>query len=389
MKKASIISAMLMAPVLFAQEPQAPIVHTPEGPVQVFSETRVFVNGKELSPEEVTELKKQGVLRICINAAPMPTAPITQEGGRVFIHGHELPPEIAAHMIESGIVGDLQAPVHKTQTITPVERPEIETTCCFAPEAAKPIGGRVFIHGGPEPGPGTPDDKCGAPEAPACEAPQVSMKVYINGQEVDVPAHQSVHVAHSSHGVTVNLPKPPACGMPKPFCGQPCNCGPAPKPCNCTPDNKCGPTNPPATEAPACELPEVSMKVYINGQEVDVPMPKRVHVVHCSAANKADRPKPFCGQPCNCGPAPKPCTCTPDNKCGPTNTPACDTKPAEPDTPVLPTPALPAAEEKPACPVQNAAVKVIINDKEVEIPAGKMMRLTTDADGQITIVPVD
>jgi hypothetical protein len=56
---------------------------------------------------------------------------------------------------------------------------------------------------------------------------------------------------------------------------------------------------------------------------------------------------------------------------------------------VLPTPALPAAEEKPACPVQNAAVKVIVNGKEVEIPAGKMMRLTTDANGQPTIVPVD
>ena len=68
---------------------------------------------------------------------------------------------------------------------------------------------------------------------------------------------------------------------------------------------------------------------------------------------------------------------------------ASNTKPAEPDTPVLPTPALPAAEEKPACPVQNAAVKVIVNGKEVEIPAGKMMRLTTDADGQTTIVPVD
>lgn len=373
-----------MAPVLFAQEPQAPIVHTPEGPVQVFSETRVFVNGKELSPEEVTELKKQGVLRICTNAAPMPMAPITQEGGRVFIHGHELPPEIAAHMIESGIVGDLQAPVHKTQTIAPVERPEIETTCRFAPEAVKPIGGRVFIHCGPEPTPGTPDDKCGAPEAPACEAPQVSMKVFINGQEVEVPAHQSVHMVRTFQRENVNLPKPRACGMPKPFCGQPCNCGPAPKPCTCTPDSKCGPT-----EAPACELPEVSMKVFINGQEVDVPMPKRVHVVRRSKGGKAGTPKPFCGQPCNCGPAPKPCTCTPDNKCGPTNTPACDTKPAEPDTPVLPTPALPATEEKPACPVQNAAVKVIINGKEVEIPAGKMMRLTTDADGQPTIVPVD
>ena len=352
---------MLMAPVLFAQEPQSPVVHTPDGPVQVFSETRVFVNGKELSPEEVAEWEKDGVLRIRTTTAtaetpmPHPMVPVVQEGGRVFIHGHELPPEIAAHMIESGIVGDLQAPVHKTQTIAPVERPEIETTCRFAPE--------------PPPA-----------EAPTCKAPQISMKVSINGQEIDVPVHTRVH----AHGVTVTMPNPPACDTPKPFCGQPCNCGPAPKPCNCTPDSKCGPT-----EAPACEPPEVSMKVFVNGQEVDVPMPKRVHVVHCSAANKADRPKPFCGQPCNCGPAPKPCTCTPDNKCGPTNTPACDTKPAEPDTPVLPTPALPAAEEKPACPVQNAAVKVIVNGKEVEIPAGKMMRLTTDADGQTTIVPVD
>ena len=382
---------MLMTPVLFAQEPQSPIVHTTDGPAQVFSETRVFINGKELSPEEVAEWQKAGGFRIRTHKAtvakpmPQPMMPIVQEGGRVFIHGHELPPEIAAHMIESGIVGDLQAPVHKTQTIAPVERPEIETTCRFAPEAAKPIGGRVFIHGGPEPSPGTPDDKCGAPEAPACKAPQVSMKVSINGQEIDVPVHTRVH----AHGVTVTMPEPPACGMPKPFCGQPCNCGPAPKPCTCTPDNKCGPTNPPATEAPACELPEVSMKVFINGQEVDVPMPKRVHVVRHSKGGKAGTPKPFCGQPCNCGPAPKPCNCTPDNKCGPTNTPACDTKPAEPDTPVLPTPALPAAEEKPACPVQNAAVKVIINGKEVEIPAGKMMRLTTDANGQPTIVPVD
>lgn len=281
---------MLMAPVLFAQEPQSPVVHTPDGPVQVFSETRVFINGKELSPEEVAEWQKAGGFRIRTTTAtaappiPQPMMPIVQEGGRVFIHGHELPPEIAAHMIESGIVDDLQAPVHKTQTIAPVERPEIETTCRFAPEA--PVA-----------------------EAPACEAPQISMKVSINGQEIDVPVHTRVH----AHGVTVTMPEPPAC----------------------------------------------------------------------------DTPKPFCGQPCNCGPAPKPCTCTPDNKCGPTNTPACDTKPAEPDTPVLPTPALPAAEEKPACPVQNAAIKVIVNGKEVEIPAGKMLRLTTDADGQTTIVPVD
>ncbi len=298
-----------MAPVLFAQEPQSPIVHTTDGPAQVFSETRVFINGKELSPEEVAEWKKAGGFRIRTHKAtaakpmPQPMVPVVQEGGRVFIHGHELPPEIAAHMIESGIVGELQAPVHKTQTIAPVERPEIETTCRFAPEA--PVA-----------------------EAPACKAPQVSMKVSINGQEINVPAHTRVHAVQGSHGVTVTMPEPPACDTPKPFCGQPCNCGPAPKPCTCTPDSKCGPT-------------------------------------------------------------PKPCTCTPDNKCCPTNTPACDTKPAEPDTPVLPTPALPAAEEKPACPVQNAAAKVIINGKEVEIPAGKMMRITTDANGQPTIVPVD
>jgi len=328
---------MLLAPVLVAQEPQSPIVHTTEGPAYVHSEMRIFVNGKELTPSEVDQLRKEGVHFIKRQNQPtatQPVAPVVQEGGRVFIHGHELPPEVAAHMIESGIVEELQAPVRATQTIAPMERPKVE----FEPAC------RLY------------------PAAPAAQ---------------------------------------PEAEGPKPFRGQPCNCGPAPKPCTCTPETAYGPAEAPAPEKPACGDPNISMKVYINGQEVSVPMGEQVNITRTeegvvtvtpepptpAAQPEAEGPKPFCGQPCNCGPAPKPCTCTPDNACGPTRAPSCDTKPAEPDTPELPTPAV---EAEPECTSSfKCETKVIINGQEVQIPANThSFRVIVDSDGKTKVTPL-
>ena len=271
--KTSIISALLLAPILVAQEPQSPIVHTTDGPAQVYSETRIFVNGKELTPQ--------------------PAAPIVQEGKRVFINGHELPPEVAAQMIENGIVSELQAPVHKTQTIAPMERPKID----FEPAC------RLF--------PAEPAARPEKPSRPAVVRPAI-----------------------------VRPAKPV---MKNCSCEPKCNCAPAPKKPHC-----CGkPAPEPATaEKPACGDPNVSMKVYINGKEVKVPVGQQVNI----------------------------------------------TIPAEPDTPVLPTPALDAMPAPaPASPLAKPCeAKVIINGKEVMVPVdARHIKITIGEDGKPVVTPLE
>lgn len=295
--KTSIISALLLAPVLVAQEPQSPIVHTTDGPAQVYSETRIFVNGKELTPQEVDRFKKEGVRFIkkqVVKPAPtppQPAAPIVQEGRRVFINGHELPPEVAAQMIENGIVSELQAPVHKTQPIAPMERPKVD----FEPAC------RLF-----------PAESAARPEKPSRPA-------------VVRPA----------------IVRPAKPVMKNCSCEPKCNCTPAPKKPHC-----CGkPAPEPATaEKPACGDPNVSMKVYINGKEVKVPVGQQVNI----------------------------------------------TIPAEPDTPVLPTPALDAMPAPaPANPLAKPCeAKAIINGKEVMVPVdARHIKITIGEDGKPVVTP--
>ena len=294
MKKTSVISALLLAPVLFAQEPQSPIIHTEAGPASVISETRIFVNGKELTPQEVDEFKKQGAAAFLKNkvkpiqiappapACEAPACTTTEKDGQVFIHGHALPPEVAKSIIDNEILPLLQAPVKKAESTT----------------------------------------------APAPKAKIVR------------PAH--VKVIRPEH-VKVVRPQAPA---------PDCQCKPA---CHCTP----------APAKPSCCKPAPAVQPAV------------------------DMPKPFCAQPCYCGPAPKPCNCTPENKCGPSTAPDC--KPAEPNTPVLPTPALdaqpaatPAADSK--SPMQIEA-KIIINGKEVQVPV-KALKITIGADGKPVVTPI-
>ena len=289
MKKTSIISALLLAPVLFAQEPQSPVVHTEDGPACIFSETRVFVNGKELTPQEMDEFKKQGAAAYLMSKVKpikveAPACAVKAKGEQVFINGHALPEEVVKSIIDNDILPILQAPVKKAEPAT----------------------------------------------APAPKAKIVR------------PAH--VKVIRPEH-VKVVRPQAPA---------PDCLCKPA---CHCTPD--------PAK--PSCCKPAPAVQPAV------------------------DMPKPFCAQPCYCGPAPKPCNCTPENKCGPSTAPDC--KPAEPNTPVLPTPALdaqpaaaPATDGK--SPMQIDA-KIIINGKEVQVPIkAQMMKITIGADGKPVVTPI-
>ena len=290
MKKSGIISALLLAPVLVAQEPQSPIVHTESGPCSVFTETRVFVNGKELTPQEVEQFKKLGAatyLKNKVQPVQVPVqAPAPAPAPGVFINGHELPADVAKSLIDNGVLPILQAPVRQAPPTTP------------------------------------------AANAPTAHPQHVKM---IHRKHTKVKRPGTAPGAH---------PAPPR---------PDCHCKPV---CQCT-------TTP---GKPSCCAPAPAVKPAV------------------------DTPKPFCAQPCYCGPAPKPCTCTPEQKCGPTVAPDC--QPAEPNTPVLPTPALDA---QPACksPVQIEA-KVIINGKEVQVPVNAhIMKITIGADGKPVVTPVN
>ena len=281
---------MLLAPVLYAQEPQSPIIHTPEGPAAIYSETRLFINGKELTPQEVDLLRKVG-LKEYLKTASQKESPIERDGDKVLIHGHELPEDVAKSVIDNDILPLLQAPVQRT---TPV------------PQEAEVIR--------PEP--------------------------------VKVVRPEPVKVIRPEH-VKVVRPEPKK------------------QDCTCTPQCTCTPT----PGKPACCAP--------------APQP-------APTPQASTEPKPFCAQPCNCGPAPKPCTCTPDKKCGPSIAPEqeCLTKPAEPDTPVLPTPALDAMPAPaPASPLAKPCeAKVIINGKEVMVPVdARHIKITIGEDGKPVI----
>lgn len=330
----SALSALLLAPVLVAQEPQSPIIHTPDGPAQFFTETRVFVNGKELNPQEVEQLTK-GVEHIAKaffaahtppTTAPKPALPVEQEGDKVFINGHELPPEIAAQMIESGLVAELQTPGKKTQSIAPMEKPQVDSVpaCKLRPaRVAHPHPAQVK------------KERCHRPHNPQTR-----------------PAH-------------VHTTPPPA---PK--------CGPtqvAPAPGVKVPHAK--PIQLYKIELPAdgTRTPGQPIEVKcISSGELQVEIPAEVLAkIHAAKAKPTACPVPPC----------------------PVAPPAPDCQPAEPNTPVLPTPALPASEpqptEKPACGPTNVSMKVYINGEEVEVPTGNSVHISKDQDGKITITPAE
>ena len=193
MKITSIISALLLAPVLVAQEPQSPIVHTESGPCSVFTETRVFVNGKELTPQEVEQFKKLGAaayLKNKVQPVQVPVqAPAPAPAPGVFINGHELPADVAKSLIDNGVLPILQAPVHKAQPTAPAEEATItrpKHVKVIRPDAVPVV----------RPVPTRPDCHCKpvcqctpTPGKPSCCAPAPAVK--------------------------------PAVDTPKPFCAQP------------------------------------------------------------------------------------------------------------------------------------------------------------------------
>jgi len=330
MNKTSIISALLLAPVLCAQEPQSPIIYTPEGPVTGYSETRLFINGKELTPQEVDLLRKVGLKEYLKNNTQK-NSPIEQDGDKVLIHGHELPEDVAKSVIDNDILPLLQAPVKRTAP---------------APQEAKVIR--------PEP------VKVIRPEHVKVVRPE-PVKV-IRPEHVKVVRPEPVKVIRPEH-VKVVRPEPPKVIRPEHV--KVVRPEPKKQDCTCTPKCTCTPT----PGKPAC----------------CAPAPKPAPTPQAST-----EPKPFCAQPCNCGPAPKPCTCTPDKKCAPTVAPEqeCITKPAEPNTPVLPTPALDAMPAPaPAGPLAKPCeAKVIINGKEVMVPVdARHIKITIGKDGKPVI----
>ena len=313
---------MLLAPVLYAQEPQSPIIHIPEGPAAIYSETRLFINGKELTPQEVDLLRKVG-LKEYLKTASQKNSPIERDGEKVLIHGHELPEDVAKSVIDNDILPLLQAPVQRTAPV-PQEAEVIR------PEPVKVVR--------PEP------VKVIRPEHVKVVRPE-PVKV-IRPEHVKVVRPEPVKVIRPEH-VKVVRPEPKK---------QDCTCTPK---CTCTP----------TPGKPACCAP--------------APQP-------APTPQASTEPKPFCAQPCNCGPAPKPCTCTPDKKCGPSIAPEqeCITIPAEPDTPVLPTPALDAMPAPaPASPLAKPCeAKVIINGKEVMVPVdARHIKITIGEDGKPVI----
>lgn len=291
MKITSIISALLLAPVLVAQEPQSPIVHTESGPCSVFTETRVFVNGKELTPQEVEQFKKLGAAAYLKNKVQPVQAPVQVPAQApapkpgVFINGHELPADIAQSLIDNGVLPILQAPVRQPPPTTPAANAPTAH-----PQHVKMIHRkhtkvkRPGTAPGAHPAPPRPDCHCQpacqctpTPGKPSCCAPAPAVK--------------------------------PAVDTPKPFCAQPCYCGPAPKPCTCTPEQKCGPSaapdcqpaepntpvlptpaldaQPAATPAPACKSPvQIEAKVIINGKEVQVPVNAHIMKITIGADGK-------------------------------------------------------------------------------------------------------
>lgn len=165
-----------------------------------------------------------------------------------------------------------------------------------------------------------------APTAPAPQVPQSGVvvkgeRVFINGHELppDVAAELIRSGAISELAAPIDPigldtvsdpaatpapkpePKPAPAPAPKPEATAPtCTCAPV---CKCEPSpgkpGCCDKTAPAPAPAPAA-TPAIKsqVRIFINGQEITA--------------------KPYCATPCNCGPAPKPCTCTPEQKCGPT-----------------------------------------------------------------------
>ena len=361
---------MLLAPVLYAQEPQSPIIHTPEGPAAIYSETRLFINGKELTPQEVDLLRKVGLKEYLKNNTQK-NSPIERDGDKVLIHGHELPEDVAKSVIDNDILPLLQAPVKRTAPVPqeaevirpePVKavRPEPvkvirpEHVKVVRPEPVKVIRPEHVKVVRPEP------VKVIRPEHVKVVRPE-PVKV-IRPEHVKVVRPEPVKVIRPEH-VKVVRPEPVKVIRPEPV--KVVRPEPKKQDCTCTPQCTCTPT----PGKPACCAP--------------APQP-------APTPQASTEPKPFCAQPCNCGPAPKPCTCTPDKKCGPSIAPEqeCITKPAEPDTPVLPTPALDAMPAPaPASPLAKPCeAKVIINGKEVMVPVdARHIKITIGEDGKPVI----
>ena len=271
MNKTSIISALLLAPVLCAQEPQSPIIYTPEGPATVYSETRLFINGKELTPQEVDLLRKVGLKEYLKNNTQK-NSPIERDGDKVLIHGHELPEDVAKSVIDNDILPLLQAPVKRTAP---------------APQEAKVIR--------PEP-----------------------VKV-IRPEHVKVIRPEPVKVIRPEH---VKVVRPEPVKVIRPEHVKVVRSEPKKQDCTCTPQCTCTPTP---------------------------------------------------GKPACCAPAPEQ---------------ECLTIPAEPNTPVLPTPALDAMPAPaPAGPLAKPCeAKVIINGKEVMVPVdARHIKITIGEDGKPVI----
>lgn len=225
MNKTSIISALLLAPVLCAQEPQSPIIYTPEGPATVYSETRLFINGKELTPQEVDLLRKVGLKEYLKNNTQK-NSPIERDGDKVLIHGHELPEDVAKSVIDNDILPLLQAPVKRTA-------PAPQEAKVIRPEPVKVIRPEHVKVVRPEPKKQdctcTPQCTCTpTPGKPACCTPAPEQECLTKPAEPDTPV----------------LPTPALDAMP-----APAPASPLAKPCEA--------------------------KVIINGKEVMVPVDAR------------------------------------------------------------------------------------------------------------------
>ena len=302
MKKLHIITALaaaLTAPALYAQEPA-------EQPT-IKCSTRIFINGKEVPQDQVKQLSGEEAVQLmnqhmqhmqnamnqaftemeqAFGARPMQlrgkhrlnkqeTEAINNAIRGFHHHKQVLPKEIAEELsaAEAAVLQELlQAPVKKTQTITPVPRPVLnEPAACKRPQF-KDVGFfKVELPKEGQPTPGQP----------------IEVKPVAPGEvQMEIPAELVDAIR-----TYVGEPEQEGC-----TCAPTCNCG-AEEPAAPAPAPSAAPEQAPVPPAgPTCTFKgnvstNTGMTIIINGEKIDVPAGQDIEIYKDAEGKTVITPK--------------------------------------------------------------------------------------------------
>ena len=302
MKKLHIITALaaaLTAPALYAQEPA-------EQPT-IKCSTRIFINGKEVPQDQVKQLSGEEAVQLmnqhmqhmqnamdkaftemeqAFGARPMQlrgkhrlnkqeTEAINNAIRGFHHHKQVLPKEIAEELsaAEAAVLQELlQAPVKKTQTITPVPRPILnEPAACKRPQF-KDVGFfKVELPKEGQPTPGQP----------------IEVKPVAPGEvQMEIPAELVDAIR-----TYVGEPEQVGC-----TCAPTCNCGEE-EPADPAPAPAAAPEQAPVPPAgPTCTFKgnvstNTGMTIILNGEKIEVPAGQDIEITKDAEGKTVITPK--------------------------------------------------------------------------------------------------